>query len=179
MIEPNMATMLCFFFTDAKFSAKDLQRMLKKAADPTFNSLSIDSDMSTSDTALLMANGLAGKVDQESFYNALLDCSTELTKMLARDGEGATKLLIVDVENARSVKDAKLVGKAVINSPLVKTAIYQGDPNWGRVFMAAGKSGASFDADKISIAWGEKRELDSMANLEKLQKYLQHNETLT
>jgi glutamate N-acetyltransferase / amino-acid N-acetyltransferase len=178
MIEPNMATMLCYFFTDASFSNRQLKKMLQKSSDMTFNSLSVDSDMSTSDTALIMANGMAGKVSKKEFSKALIDCSTNLTKMLARDGEGATKLFIVDVINAYSTKDARLAGKAIINSPLVKTAIYKGDPNWGRIFMAAGKSSAKFDPKKIEIYWGSKQEIRVSESLGMLSSYLESNEEL-
>lgn len=178
MIEPNMATMLCYFFTDAAFSNRSLKKMLKRSTDLTFNSLSVDSDTSTSDTALIMANGMAGKVKEKAFTEALIECSTQLTKMLARDGEGATKLFIVDVINASTRKDAQLAGKAIINSPLVKTAIYKGDPNWGRIFMAAGKSGAQFKPNQLKIHWGPNQEISGDAPLESLSSYLQNNEEL-
>ena len=178
MIEPNMATMLSYFFTDAEISSNDLDRILRSCADKTFNCLSVDSDTSTSDTLVIMANGKAGKVDLVEFENTLLSLCTDLTKMLARDGEGATKLFIVDVINADSADAAKKIAKSIINSPLVKTMIYQGDPNWGRIYMAVGKtSGVHLREPQIQIFWGKNREIDSSSTTA-LSKYLRENEEL-
>lgn len=179
MIEPGMATMLAYFFTDAEISAQELKKMITKVSDKTFNSLSIDADMSTSDTAFIMANGLAGKVKKGEFQKAFEDAATELTMMLARDGEGATKLLIVDVAGAASDKIARKIGKSIINSPLVKTAIYQGDPNWGRIYMAIGKTpGVDIKEKDINIKWGDPPVKYGDNELDKLQVYLRDNETL-
>ncbi|MFO1478923.1 MAG: bifunctional glutamate N-acetyltransferase/amino-acid acetyltransferase ArgJ [Turneriella sp.] len=177
MIEPNMATMLSYFFTDAKLSAATLKKILKSTADATFNSLSVDTDTSTSDTVMVMANGLAGSVSETAFAKAFGEVATELTRMLARDGEGATKLFTVTVKNAATAAQAKAIGKSIINSPLVKTAIYKGDPNWGRIFMAVGKTpGVRVNPEKIKIRWGGK--VYTNDQLAELSKYLQSNEEL-
>lgn len=139
MIEPNMATLLAFFFTDAAISADVLRSIFRPTIDKTFNCLSIDTDTSTSDTAVILANGLAGEVQEHEFACALQEISNELVLMIARDGEGATKVIEVTVDSAVTYAQAKRVAKAIVNSPLVKTAVYGADPNWGRVVMAIGK----------------------------------------
>jgi glutamate N-acetyltransferase / amino-acid N-acetyltransferase len=139
MIEPNMATMLAYIFTDAAFEARSLDRMLRQAVDVSFNMLSIDSDTSTSDTCAILANGLSGKVDAGAFRDALIAGCIRMTEMLARDGEGATRLLRVTVRSAKDLADARRVAKSLVNSPLVKTMVYGADPNVGRVLMAVGK----------------------------------------
>lgn len=139
MIEPNMATMLVYVFTDAKIDAPSLDHMLRRAVAVSFNMLSIDTDTSTSDTCVAMANGLAGPVDPKQFMTALTFACTEMAKMLARDAEGATKLLIADVKGAADEKQAIVIAKSLVNSPLVKTMAYGADPNIGRVLMAIGK----------------------------------------
>lgn len=139
MIEPNMATMLVYIFSDAEFDAADLDRMLRAAVDPSLNMLSVDSDTSTSDTCVLLANGLAGKVDADEFQAALLAGCIRITEMIARDGEGATKLIRAEVRGARDRAQARTVAKSIINSPLVKTMAFGADPNVGRVMMAIGK----------------------------------------
>ena len=175
MIEPNMATMLSYFFTDAQIDKANLHRILKSCADKTFNCFSVDSDTSTSDTLAIIANGLAGEVDFAEFEKTLQVFVYDLTKMLARDGEGATKLFIVDVINADMSDSAKKIGKSIINSPLVKTMIYQGDPNWGRIYMAIGKTfGVHLEEPDIKIFWGKNREFDSSSTT--VNKYLKENE---
>jgi glutamate N-acetyltransferase/amino-acid N-acetyltransferase len=139
MIEPNMATMLVYIFTDAKIETPILDEILRDSVADSFNMLSVDTDTSTSDTCIAMANGLAGAVDKKHFSDTLQFACIEMTKMLARDGEGATKLLVVDVTGARSKNEANVVAKTLINSPLVKTMIYGADPNIGRILMATGK----------------------------------------
>ncbi|MCX7634050.1 MAG: bifunctional glutamate N-acetyltransferase/amino-acid acetyltransferase ArgJ, partial [Turneriella sp.] len=177
MIAPNMATMLAYFFTDAELSPTFLRKVLREVADRTFHSLSVDSDTSTSDTVLILANGLAGKVPEKQFAAAMASVATELVRMLARDGEGATKLFVVTVKRARSEKEAHAIGMSIINSPLVKTAIYKGDPNWGRIFMAIGKTpGVKILPDKIRLLWGGRAYRDS--ELTQLARYLQENEEL-
>ncbi|TGK18098.1 bifunctional glutamate N-acetyltransferase/amino-acid acetyltransferase ArgJ [Leptospira fluminis] len=138
MIEPNMATMLSYILTDAEVEG-DLYGILKDCVDSSFNCLSIDSDTSTSDTVALLSNGLAGKVDSLDFKRALLEICVDLTKEIARDGEGATKLIEIRILKAKDESQARKIGKSILNSPLVKTAIYGGDPNWGRLVMAVGK----------------------------------------
>lgn len=145
MIEPNMATMLAYIFTDAEIAAPDLDRMLRVAVDQSFNMLSVDTDTSTSDTCAIMANGLAGPVPADEFQAALIAGSIRMAEMMARDGEGATKLLRARVEGARDHAQARTVAKSIINSPLIKTMAFGADPNVGRVLMAVGKC---FDVDQ-------------------------------
>ncbi len=139
MIEPNMATMLSYFVTDAAIDSAQLQKMLLRIVNKSFNRISIDTDTSTSDTVVLMANGLAGTVDLPAFEIALQDMAIYLSKEIARDGEGASKLIELTVSGAQTQEQALLTAKSIINSPLVKTAIYGADPNWGRFVMAIGK----------------------------------------
>lgn len=139
MIEPNMATMLGFFFTDAALAQPVLDSIFRRIVDSTFNCLSIDTDTSTSDTAAIFANGLAGAVPEDEFEVVLHRMALALVKKIARDGEGATKLLEVSVKGAHDNAQARRVAKAIVNSPLVKTAVHGADPNWGRVAMAIGK----------------------------------------
>ncbi len=139
MIEPNMATMLVYVFTDAAFDAPTLDRMLRRAAHRSFNMLSVDGDTSTSDTCVMMANGLAGRVDEEEFQHVLDAGCVRMAEMLARDGEGATHLLRAHVRDAASEDDARRVAKSLVNSPLVKTMVHGADPNVGRILMAIGK----------------------------------------
>ncbi|HEV7993996.1 MAG TPA: bifunctional glutamate N-acetyltransferase/amino-acid acetyltransferase ArgJ [Gemmatimonadaceae bacterium] len=139
MIEPNMATMLAYIFTDAALDAATLDQMLRKAVDPTFNMLSVDSDTSTSDTCAILANGLAGPVDAAEFQTALDAGCLRMTEMLARDGEGATHLLRTTARGARDVREARHIAKTLVNSPLIKTMVYGADPNVGRILMAVGK----------------------------------------
>jgi len=157
MIEPNMATMLTFFFTDAALPQETLDRIFRKVVNATFNCLSIDTDTSTSDTAVILANGMAGAVSESEFEASLHELALSLVKKIARDGEGATKLLEVSVEGARDDAQAKRVAKAIVNSPLVKTAIHGADPNWGRVAMAIGKCEQDTDIvpEQVRIAFGE------------------------
>ncbi|MDQ2679232.1 MAG: bifunctional glutamate N-acetyltransferase/amino-acid acetyltransferase ArgJ [Actinomycetota bacterium] len=156
MIEPDMATMLAFVLTDAAVDAADLDRITRSVVARTFNSLSVDTDTSTSDTAAVLANGAAGAVDLVEFEAAVESVCLELTRQLARDGEGATKLLVVEVDGARDDDQAKRVAKTVLNSPLVKTAVHGADPNWGRVAMAVGKCSDDTDIDegRVTIRFG-------------------------
>lgn len=152
MIEPDLATMLVYIFTDAEFDSATLDRMLRDAAADSFNMLSVDTDTSTSDTCALLANGLAGRVPEEEFLAALRAGCIRLTEMLARDGEGATKLLRATVQGAASSSDARRVAKAIINSPLIKTMAFGADPNTGRVLMAVGKCfEVEQDPDAITV----------------------------
>lgn len=139
MIEPNMATMLSYIMTDAALAAPELDRLLREAVDVSFNMLSIDSDTSTSDTCVILANGLAGAVDRDGFRKALTMGCLRMTEMLARDGEGATKLLRATVRGAKTPAEARRIAKSLVNSPLVKTMVHGADPNVGRVLMAVGK----------------------------------------
>lgn len=157
MIEPDMATMLAFVFTDAEVDAAVLDRLWRRAVDDTFNCLSVDTDTSTSDSAVVLANGAAGPVGEGAFSVALREVCRDLTMQLARDGEGATKLLTVTVRAARDRDQARLVAKAIINSPLVKTAVHGADPNWGRVAMAIGKcrDQTDIDPEQVVIRFGD------------------------
>jgi glutamate N-acetyltransferase/amino-acid N-acetyltransferase len=139
MIEPNMATMLAYIFTDAAFDAPALDRMLRDAVHVSYNMLSVDSDTSTSDTCAILANGLAGTVDEATFAGALRAGCIRMTEMLARDGEGAKHLLRTTVIGAKDDSDARKVAKSLVNSPLIKTMIFGADPNVGRLLMAVGK----------------------------------------
>ncbi|APH43021.1 Arginine biosynthesis bifunctional protein ArgJ [Leptospira interrogans serovar Copenhageni/Icterohaemorrhagiae] len=140
MIEPNMATMLCYILSDVSLpEGTDLYSILKSSVDQSFNCLTIDSDTSTSDTVALLCNGLSGESSVQDFSKALTEICIDLTKLIATDGEGATKLIELTISGAKSEAQARKIGKSILNSPLVKTAIYGGDPNWGRLIMAVGK----------------------------------------
>jgi glutamate N-acetyltransferase/amino-acid N-acetyltransferase len=157
MIEPDMATMLAFVLTDAAVDEATLDKLWRRAVDETFNCLSVDTDTSTSDTALVLANGAAGPVSEAALAVALREVCLDLTLQLARDGEGATKLLTVTVRAAADMVQARRVAKAVVNSPLVKTAVHGADPNWGRVAMAIGKCQDDHDIDpeRVIIRFGD------------------------
>ena len=152
MIHPNMATMLAMIVTDAAIEPALLAEMLRQAVDVSFNCISIDGDMSTNDTVLLLANGASGwkleagsskpSASTSAFASALTSLCTDLAQQIVRDGEGATKFITIRVEGAASDADARTAAKAVANSPLVKTAFYGGDANWGRILAAVGYSGA-------------------------------------
>ena len=139
MIEPNMATMLAYIFTDARFDAVTLDRLLRAAVRNSFNMLSVDTDTSTSDTCAILANGLAGPVNESAFLDVLTAGCLRMTETLARDGEGATRLIRVTVTNALNEDEARLVAKTIVNSPLIKTMVHGADPNVGRLLMAVGK----------------------------------------
>jgi glutamate N-acetyltransferase/amino-acid N-acetyltransferase len=139
MIEPNMATMLAYIFTDAAFDSATLDRMLREAVRVSFNMLSVDGDTSTSDTCAILANGLAGAVPERDFVEALTAGCIRMTEILARDGEGAQHLIRATVRHAASEDDARRIAKSLINSPLVKTMVHGADPNVGRLLMAVGK----------------------------------------
>ncbi len=157
MIEPDMATMLAFVCTDAAVDAATLDALWRRAVGSTFNCLSIDTDTSTSDTAVVLASGAAGPVDEGLLAAALREVCLDLTLQLARDGEGATKLLTVTARDARDQAQARRVAKAVVNSPLVKTAVHGADPNWGRVVMAVGKCSddTDIDPDRVVIRFAD------------------------
>ncbi|MEK0430652.1 MAG: hypothetical protein RL139_456 [Gemmatimonadota bacterium] len=139
MIEPNMATMLAYIFTDAAIAPGALDAMLRTAIARSFNMLSVDTDTSTSDTCAILANGLAGPVDEAAFLEALTAGCVRMAEILGRDGEGAEHLLRVHVRGARDDREARFIAKAVLNSPLVKTMVHGADPNVGRLLMAVGK----------------------------------------
>jgi len=151
MIAPNMGTMLAFIYTDAEIGAKPLSDTLKQAARRSFNRVVVDGDTSTNDIALCTATGEAGKVKAAEFSAALEECCRSLAEQIAKDGEGATKLLQVTVTGAKTEDDAEKVARTIIESPLVKTAVYGEDPNWGRVVAAAGRAGVKFDPNAVSL----------------------------
>jgi glutamate N-acetyltransferase/amino-acid N-acetyltransferase len=160
MIAPDMATMLVYIFTDAKIAPAALQKMLSRNVDATFNSITVDSDTSTSDTLLLAATGKSAAAEvkgpvAKAFETALRGVMMNLAHQVIRDGEGATKFVEVRVTGAASGPDAQKVAMAIANSPLVKTAIAGQDPNWGRIVAAIGKSGAEADRDRLTIKFGD------------------------
>jgi glutamate N-acetyltransferase/amino-acid N-acetyltransferase len=161
MIEPNMATMLSFLVTDALVAPAVLRGMLGRVADATYNRLTIDGEGSTSDTVVLMASGCAGGVTLRSgsprakqFESALLAVCEDLVRQLARDGEGATKLITIEVEGARSAAEADTAARRIGNSLLVKTAVFGGDPNWGRIMQTLGAARISWNPDQTRVRVG-------------------------
>ncbi|MFP4404693.1 bifunctional glutamate N-acetyltransferase/amino-acid acetyltransferase ArgJ [Rhodosalinus sp.] len=157
MIAPDMATMLVYLFTDAALSRAALKAMVSELADRTFNCITVDGDTSTSDTLLMGATGASGVSAEgnEAFRTALERVMLDLAQQVVRDGEGATKFVEVAVTGAASDADARTHALSIANSPLVKTAIAGEDPNWGRIVMAVGKSGAAADRDRLTIRFGE------------------------
>ena len=163
MIAPDMATMLAFIFTDANIKSEVLHSCLAKAVETTFNSMTVDSDTSTSDTLLIFATGRAENAPYiskysdsrlQEFEDALHDLMREMAMTIAKDGEGISKFVTVNVSGAENPRAARAIGKAIANSPLVKTAIAGEDPNWGRIVMAVGKSGEAADRDRLGIRFG-------------------------
>jgi glutamate N-acetyltransferase / amino-acid N-acetyltransferase len=183
MIEPDMATLIALFCTDADLAPGALDAAFRRVIDRTLNAVSIDTDTSTSDTAAIMASGAAGAVEPTDFERALFEVALSLTRQIARDGEGATTLIEVLVDGARDDAQAKRVGKAVVNSPLVKTAVHGADPNWGRVAMAIGKCAdeTDIDPDQVVIRFGEREVyplLPDETELVDLSSYLAGDEVL-
>lgn len=157
MVAPDMATMLVYIFTDAKISEPALQALLGALTDQTFNCITVDSDTSTSDSLMIAATGASGVdcTDSAGFTQALHGVMLDLAHQVVRDGEGATKFVEVRVSGAASDAEARQVGLSIANSPLVKTAVAGEDPNWGRIVMAVGKSGAQADRDRLTIKFGD------------------------
>ena len=158
MIHPNMATMLCFVATDAAVEQDFMRTILPDVADNTLNMLDIDGDTSTNDSLVVLANGAAGNspisggsADAEVFKEALTDVLVQLTRQLARDGEGATRLLVAEVRGAKNTVDARMAAKTIASSLLIKSAVYGADPNWGRLIMALGRCGAETVESKIDL----------------------------
>jgi glutamate N-acetyltransferase/amino-acid N-acetyltransferase len=158
MIHPNMATMLSFLATDARLEAGFMSSSLKEAVDLSFNMISVDGDTSPNDSVILLSNGLAGgeqissgSASPQRFQKALNAVCIHLAKSVARDGEGATKLIEVNVRGAASRADARITARTITTSPLVKTAVHGNDPNWGRIVVAAGRSGAEIVESKINL----------------------------
>jgi glutamate N-acetyltransferase / amino-acid N-acetyltransferase len=159
MIEPNMGTMLSFVFTDADIPHDKLQACLKKAVDLSYNMVVVDGDTSTNDTVTLIATGKAGKPNMARFQEGLNKVCIEISKMIARDGEGATKLIEATVEGARNVKDARKAAKAIVRSPLFKSAVYGTDPNWGRAVCAVGYSSCDMDPEKVTLTFSNGKDM--------------------
>ncbi|HCP95738.1 MAG TPA: ornithine acetyltransferase [Anaerovibrio sp.] len=162
MIQPNMATMLCYISTDANIAAPLLQKTLSDIVEVSFNMISVDGDMSTNDTVLVLANGEAGNAeikegteDYKVFYDSLKTICQELSKRIAADGEGATKFLTINVHGTKTFEDAKTVAMSIAKSPLVKTAFFGEDPNWGRVICAVGYAGVPMVPEKTVIKFGD------------------------
>ena len=181
MIEPNMATMIAVVLTDAEVAAEMLDRCFREVVEQTFNCVSIDTDTSTSDTALILASGDAGPVDAGAFAESLHDVALSLAKQIAEDGEGAEKLIEVRVDGARDRSQAKRVAKSIVNSPLVKTAVHGADPNWGRVAMAIGKceDDSDIDPDRVVIRFDDQEVYPATiddARLAELSAYLAKSE---
>ena len=158
MIHPNMATMLSFITTDANVEQHFLEHCLTEVADSSYNMLTVDGDTSTNDTVLVLANGSAnneqiteGTKEAEVFQSALLEVAIFLTKELARDGEGASRLLSIEITGAKDVKSARQAARTIASSSLVKSAVYGSDPNWGRVLAALGRSEIEADETKIDL----------------------------
>ena len=183
MIEPNMATLITMCFTDADVDGTTLDAVWRRVIDRTFNCVSVDTDTSTSDTAIVLASGAAGAVDLADLERALYEVCESLTKQVARDGEGAETLIEVRVDRARDREQAKTVAKSIVNSPLVKTAIHGADPNWGRVAMAVGKCSqyTDIDQEKVVIRFGSQEVYPSPVDesgLAQLAEYMRGDEVL-
>ena len=151
MINPAMATMLCFIVTDADIPKTDMDRLLTQSIEQSFNTISVDGDTSTNDSVIMMANKCSGNYHKEAFEIALNRLTYELSQMILRDGEGANKVVAFEVKGAHSLEDAQKASRALSNSLLVKTALFGEDPNWGRIASTIGASGIACDADKLSI----------------------------
>lgn len=154
MIHPNMATMLCFIVTDAKISGSSLKKCLVDAVDNSFNMLSVDRDTSTNDMVAVLANGMVGEVSMDKFQEALNLVCIKLAKDIAVDAEGATKSILAKVKNAKDLKEARELARAIVSSNLVKAFVHGNDPNWGRVMSAIGQTEIPLDVDKIDISFG-------------------------
>jgi len=183
MIEPDMATHISLIFTDAAISRGELDVVFRRTVERTFNRVSIDTDTSTSDTTVCLASGAAGTVDSSAFAAALHDVLLSLTKQIARDGEGAERIIEVRVDRARDEKQAVTVARAIVNSPLVKTAVHGADPNWGRVAMAVGKCAQYTDInqERVVIRFGEQEVFPTQvddAGLARLSTYMRSEEVL-
>jgi glutamate N-acetyltransferase/amino-acid N-acetyltransferase len=182
MIQPNMATMFGFLATDAAVPAPVLARLLREAVNPTFNSITVDGDTSTNDTVALLANGesgvrpITGGANYQKFFEAVHAVCKSLALAIVADGEGAQRVIEIEVRGAPSDKAADQIARTIANSPLVKTAVAGADPNWGRIIAAAGRSGVKFDSERVDI-WlagvevcrgGREYPFDEVATHEKL-----------
>jgi glutamate N-acetyltransferase/amino-acid N-acetyltransferase len=174
MIHPDMATMLSFIMTDAALEREELEKAIHYAVDRSFNSISVDGDTSTNDMVAVLANGASGSVDPAEFREGLRRVCEQLAKAIVRDGEGATKFVELSIEEAPSDESARMIGRTIARSPLVKTALYGADPNWGRILAAVGNTGIPLQSDRVDIYVGD---VDIVAgNLEQAQKKLKEAE---
>ena len=183
MIEPNMATLIAMVFTDAQLDPSTLDSVFRSVINRTLNCVSVDTDTSTSDTAVILASGTAGRVDMQNFETALETVLLDLTKKIARDGEGAETLIEVRVDAARDNEQARTVAKSIVNSPLVKTAVHGADPNWGRVAMAVGKCSqyTDIDQDNVVIRFGQQEVYPTRVDdrgLQRLSDYMRGDNVL-
>lgn len=185
MIHPNMGTMLGFLTTDALVSPENLQLALKGTVDETFNQITVDGDTSTNDMVIILANGQSGceelspkHSEWSTFVGLVAATSQKLAKLIARDGEGATKLIEVTVEGARTIQDARVIAKTVVGSSLVKTAVYGTDANWGRIIAAMGRAGVPFNQNDVDIYIGDyillKNSTPVLFSEEELKTYLEN-----
>ncbi len=180
MINPNMATMLCFISTDAIVSKKTCKKVLKEVVEKSFNMISVDGDMSTNDSVFLLANGASGKkISEKKLKQALELICLDMAKKIVSDGEGATKVIEAKVVNASSDKSAKVLALAIVNSPLVKTAVFGEDVNWGRVMATIGSTGNKFNSEKVDVFFGNikvvGKGIEVKFDNEKLKKILTGN----
>jgi len=183
MIEPDMATHISLVFTDAALSRGELETVFRSTVERTFNRVSIDTDTSTSDTTVCLASGASGAVDRMAFADALHAVLLSLTKQIARDGEGAERIIEVRVDRARDEQQAVTVARSIVNSPLVKTAVHGADPNWGRVAMAVGKCSQYTDIkeERVVIRFGSQEVFPTQLNdadLAQLSSYMRSEEVL-
>ena len=187
MIAPNMATMLAFIFTNFDFKREHFKEKFQEIVDKTFNSITVDGDTSTSDMILFFSvndNNNAIKLKKENmqkFFSHLENVTTKLAEYIVKDGEGASKFLKIKIKGAKSINDAKKIGKSIANSPLFKTAMSGSDSNWGRIIMAVGKSGAELDPDKLTLKFGkyiilQKGKKINLTNINLINKYLKKSE---
>jgi glutamate N-acetyltransferase / amino-acid N-acetyltransferase len=183
MIEPNMATLIAMVFTDARIESPALDAVFRSVINRTLNCVSVDTDTSTSDTAVILASGTAGDVDPRKFEAALEAVLLDLTKKIARDGEGAETLIEVRVDAARDEEQARTVAKSIVNSPLVKTAVHGADPNWGRVAMAVGKCSqySDINQEKVVIRFGSQEVYPTRVDesgLQRLSDYMRGDDVV-
>lgn len=190
MINPNMATMLSFITTDAAIESEALDMALRTAVNQTFNCITVDGDTSTNDTVMVMANGqtsnktitIADEDNLSLFTEALIQVCQSLAKQIARDGEGATKLIEVQVKGANSKEDAQVIAKSIVGSSLVKTAVFGADANWGRIICAMGYSGITFDPSKLTVSLGTSKIIDNglpvLFDEAVVHEYLKQNERI-
>jgi len=178
MICPNMATMLCFIITDININKTTLKKALVNSVDNSFNKIIVDGDTSTNDSVIILSNGVLGNNEitlksthYSRFENILTDLNTEIAELIVKDGEGATKVVKIDVQGARTVKEAEKIARTIGNSQLVKTAFFGEDPNWGRILAAAGRAGVMFNPNKVEMFFNDKRVIKNGAQFQAESKF--------